>query len=67
MAFNERETAALESAVKGVFAQAVASLQAIGMTEQGALKLLLVQASIRLPATEVRAVLEIEESRGGYI
>jgi tRNA C32,U32 (ribose-2'-O)-methylase TrmJ len=53
------ERDALESCVKGIIEHAISALQAIGMTNDAALKLLMIQASIRMEDTaELRRVLK---------
>jgi hypothetical protein len=49
---GELDYEATNSVVSGVVEQAVASLQAIGLTEQGALSMLLTQAAVRMDDAE---------------
>lgn len=57
-AFSAKEVDALNEAVRGVVEQAISSLQAIGLAQQDAVALLLVQSAIRMnDTTEVRSLL----------
>ena len=57
--FTEEEGNALNSVVRGVVERAIASLMVVGMTHEGALALLTVQAVIRMnDATAARHLLE---------
>jgi hypothetical protein len=57
--FNKEEYEALNVAVGGIVERAIASLQGVGMTYEGALSLLVIQAVIRMRnTTEARRLLK---------
>ena len=58
-AMEKAERDALEGAVRGIIERAVAALEAIGMSHEGALALLMIQSAIRInDAAEVRRLLQ---------
>lgn len=62
--FNKVEGEAFDAAVCGIVERAISSLQAIGMSNEGALSLLMFQAAIRMQdAAEVRRLLKSIEDR----
>ena len=46
--FSEEEGDPMNAVVRGVVERAIATLQAIGMSHEGALNLLMIQAAIRM-------------------
>jgi hypothetical protein len=54
MGFSKEEGAALNSAVRGTIERAIASLQVIGMSHEGALQLLGLQVGLRMSSDEDR-------------
>jgi hypothetical protein len=57
--FSKEEGDALNSVVGGIVERTIASLQGVGMTHEGALSLLVIQAVIRMrDTTEARRLLK---------
>jgi len=59
--FTAQEAEAMQSAVRNVVERTISSLQSIGMSHHDALALLMLQASLRMDASEVRRVLKVIE------
>ena len=51
--FSREEGYALDAAVRGVVERAISSLEAIGLSHEGALNLLMIQAAIRMEESGV--------------
>ena len=62
--FSKEEGDALNSCVRGIVERAIASLMVIGMTHEGALNLLMIQAAIRMEdgITETKRLLRSLEN-----
>ena len=62
--FSREEGYALDAAVRGVVERAIASLQVIGLSHEGALSLLMIQAAIRMEdgVTETKRLLRSLEN-----
>jgi hypothetical protein len=56
---------AINSCVVGVVNRSISALMCIGMSHESALKLLAIQAMIRLPDAAIEEVLQSIEGRGG--
>jgi hypothetical protein len=63
--FSKVEGEALEAVAGGIIERAIASLQGIGLSREGALSMLVLQAAIQMDKAEVERLLKYVE--GGLV